>query len=177
MIIHTLGPKETDSNAAAQYFVQNILKQSAKIALHPSFEELFTKMEQFGGDFLLIPTAFSSKTLNLSWGQWHYRNLEQLILKDAFIFKLGEMVLLKNRQRSTGIAYTHAALADLLQQYVPQAKIKCTASKYLAYQKYLIDGQFVLTNEKNIKLQSNEKIIKRFSPRMIWAVYQIKENQ
>lgn len=134
-------------------------------------------MKQFGGDFLLIPTAFSSKALNLSWGQWHYRNLNQLILKDAFIFKLNKMVLLENQQKKTQIAYTHAALADLLQQFVPEAKIKCTASKYLAYQKYLIDGQFVLTNEKNVNLRPTEKIIKRFSPKMIWAVYQIKENQ
>ncbi|KRM88780.1 hypothetical protein [Liquorilactobacillus vini] len=175
MRVHTLGPAETDSNQAAQYFVANLIQEAGEIILHPSFEQLFVELPQLAGDYLLIPTAFRSSQLNLSWGQWHYRNLNQLTLKNAFIFPLAPLVLLENTQNSNNLADTHAALADLLSQIIPTAQINCSASKYLAYQKYrLTDSRYVLTNQRLVQIRPFERIIKKFEPQMIWAVYHIK---
>ncbi|WP_281164234.1 hypothetical protein [Liquorilactobacillus sicerae] len=175
MKIHTLGPAETDSNQAAQYFAANFVQEACEIILHPSFEQLFIELSNLTDDYLLIPTAFRSSQLNLSWGQWHYRNLDQLTLKNAFIFQLSPLVLLENTQSSNNLADTHAALADLVSQIIPSAQINCSASKYLAYQKYRsTDSRYVLTNQQLVQIRPFERIIKEFEPQMIWAVYQIK---
>lgn len=181
MRIHTLGPAATDSSQAAQYYVEHYLadqlKTSTQIVLHSSFEQLFSQLQQLKDDFLVIPTAFRSAKSGMSWGQWHYRNLTVLDLQTAFVYPLNSLVLLENTASVSNIAYTHAALTDLMGQYIKPKVVRCSASKYAAYQQYLVDGQYVLTNEKNVRLRPTEKILQRFSPQMVWAVYQIKEFQ
>lgn len=177
--IHTLGPAATDSCQAAQYYIKHYLKkqtqQSVRVVLHPSFEKLFEQFSLLANDLLVIPAAFCSRKLNLTWGEWHYRNLSKLELQDSFIYPLAPMVLLENMASTSQIAYTHAALSDLILQFIQPQKLRCSASKYAAYQEYLVDGQYVLTNEKNVKLRSTEKVLQRFTPQMVWTVYQIKE--
>ncbi|MDN7145606.1 hypothetical protein QS460_06650 [Liquorilactobacillus mali] len=174
MRIHTLGPKQTDSYAATKYYVnQHLMNQGVEIELHTSFEKIIAQMSKYQGEYIVIPAAFKSKELGVDWGDFHYRNIERLKLITSFIFEISPLVLLKNSRCNSGIAYTHAALADLLRQVVEPAEIRCAKSKYLAYQEYLEDGQYVLTNTKNIHLRENEIILKKFSPQMVWVVYQI----
>lgn len=172
MLIHTLGPEETDSATAAQSYLAH---HPGQLQLHTSFEELLRRLRNFAGDYLLLPTAFhGNQTLPLSWGQVHYRYLDQLELKEAFVTELDEMVILENIARPTGLAYSHPATADLLAQTV-KAEIQFSPSKYQAYQAYQKNGRYVLTSRKLVDLRPSERILKRFQVKMIWSLYLIKE--
>ncbi|GAJ26437.1 hypothetical protein JCM15457_1365 [Liquorilactobacillus sucicola DSM 21376 = JCM 15457] len=174
MIIHTLGPQETDSNDAAHYYVQQKLAGKAQITLHDSYAEIIQCFSQYQNDFFLVPTAFKSAALNITWGELHYQYLDQLLLQDCFMHRLNPLVIIENCTRKNGIAYSHPATAKLLTSKVKLQHMRYSSSKYLAYQQYLCDGQYVLTNEKNIALSPNEKIVARYEPQMIWSLYQIK---
>ena len=173
MKIHTLGPYATDSNAAAIQYNQSKMN-CYLIELHASFEEIVANLAKYQNDYLLLPAAFKSRQMAVSWGELHYQYLDQLELVDSFQNPLAELVIVENTKRKTGIGYTHAATAHLLATKTNLKNIKCCKSKYEAYQKYLIDGQYVLTNFKNITLNSDEKIGYRVTPKMIWCLYLIK---
>lgn len=178
MRIHTLGPKQTDSYAATIYYIeQYLVNQTVEIQLHTSFEKLITQISKYQNEYIVMPTAFKSSELGIDWGDFHYRNVNRLKLVTSFIFEISPLILLENRKCNSGVAYTHAALADLMSQVVEPTEIKCTGSKYLAYQKYLENGQYVLTNTKNIYLRKDEIVLKRFKPQMVWVVYQIVKEQ
>ncbi|WP_057875351.1 hypothetical protein [Liquorilactobacillus aquaticus] len=174
MIIHTLGPQETDSNDAAHYYLDRNTSIKAQIILHNSYEEIINTFPKYRNEFFLVPTAFKSAKFNMSWGELHYRYLSQLILKDCFLHSLNPLVVLENCGQKNGIAYSHPATAQLLITHVQPSQIRYCPSKYLAYQQYLQDGQYSLTNERNISLSSNEKILARYESQMIWSLYQIK---
>ena len=113
----------------------------------------------------------------MSWGELHYQYLERLKLIDSFQNPLDELVIVENLNNKTGIGYTHAATANLLLTKTNLKHVDCCKSKFEAYQKYLIDGQYVLTNRKNLKLTEHEVISYRTQPMMIWCVYLITEKQ
>lgn len=116
MKIHTLGPKQTDSSEACDYY-RNKNFPDAKIMLHQSFESVLEHLEEYRGDLFVVPAAFASETLHLTWGTMHYRYLDKLDVEASFIYPLAEMVCIKSRKRHTGIGYTHAATKDLLKKY------------------------------------------------------------
>ena len=141
MKIHTLGPKQTDSSEACDYY-RNKNFPDAKIMLHQSFESVLEHLEEYRGDLFVVPAAFASETLHLTWGTMHYRYLDKLDVEASFIYPLAEMVCIKSRKRHTGIGYTHAATKDLLKKYAPNARLVSAASKYRAYERYLKDGEY-----------------------------------
>lgn len=147
MKIHTLGPRQTDSSEACDYYRSKNLPD-AKIVLHESFESILEHLEEYRGDLFVVPTAFASETLHLTWGTMHYRYLDKLDVEASFVYPLSEMVCIKSRKRHTGIGYTHAATKDLLKKYAPRARLVSVSSKYRAYERYLKDGEYVLTNKK-----------------------------
>ena len=134
MKIHTLGPKQTDSSEACDYY-RNKNFPDAKIMLHQSFESVLEHLEEYRGDLFVVPAAFASETLHLTWGTMHYRYLDRLDVEASFIYPLSEMVCIKSRKRHTGIGYTHAATKDLLKKYAPNARLVAAASKYRAYER------------------------------------------
>ncbi len=173
MKIHTLGPKQTDSSEACDYY-RNKNFPDAKIMLHQSFESVLEHLEEYRGDLFVVPAAFASETLNLTWGTMHYRYLDKLDVEASFIYPLAEMVCIKSRKRHTGIGYTHAATKDLLKKYAPNARLVSAASKYRAYERYLKDGEYVLTNKKNMVETDEAEILAEFQVKMVWCVYRIK---
>lgn len=88
---------------------------------------------------------------------------------------LDPLVIVKRTDIHNGIGYTHAATAQLLAQTIGNGvDVKTASSKYRAYQLYQSqNAEYVLTNEKNVTLQANEKIVKRLTPSMVWCLYQI----
>lgn len=174
MRIHTLGPAATDSYAAACEYNQHDCNDRAEISGHPSFEELLANLRRYSGDYLLIPAAFKSTTLHASWGDLHYALLEQLTLTTCFMTKLDPLIVIQRLNADNRIGYTHAATAQLLARIVGNVTVQTAASKYLAYQDYQ-DNQaaYVLTNEKNVRLTTQERVLKRLTPSMVWCVYQI----
>lgn len=173
MKIHTLGPKQTDSSEACDYY-RNKNFPDAKIMLHQSFESILEHLEEYRGDLFVVPAAFASETLHLTWGTMHYRYLDKLDVEASFIYPLAEMVCIKSRKRHTGIGYTHAATKDLLKKYAPNARLVSAASKYRAYERYLKDGEYVLTNKKNMVETDEAEILAEFQVKMVWCVYRIK---
>ncbi|CAJ1229664.1 amino acid biosynthesis protein [Levilactobacillus zymae] len=175
MKIHTLGPRATDSYAAAQHYNQVAYAGAATIVGHSSFEEILTDLDAYAHDELVIPAAFKSPTLHASWGDVHYALLDHWTLKTSFITALDPLVVVQRLDADNRIGYTHAATAQLLQRIVSQVDVQTATSKYLAYRAYQDNrGAYVLTNEKNVSLGADERLLKRLTPSMVWCVYQIK---
>lgn len=177
MIIHTLGPEETDSNSAAQYYLRKMPGVN-HIVLHGRFEEIINHLNDYPGDYLIIPAAFKSCHVHMDWADFHYAHLDQLKLIDCFRHQLNPLVLIRRLTATNNVAYTHPSTATLLNNYlrfIPgRAVIKYADSKYLAYQKYTTtQARFVLTNQQNVQLSSDEKIERTYTPDMVWCVYQI----
>ncbi|MCQ2569975.1 MAG: hypothetical protein MJ139_03615 [Limosilactobacillus sp.] len=171
MRLHTLGPQATDSYQAALVYQA---QHPCEIDLHSSFEEILTNLRHYHGDYLLLPTAYQGQgNWPLTWGQTHYRLLDQLNLQTAFITSLDDLVIVENQQATTSNAYTHPATRDLLQTHLAHATVITAPSKYRAYQAYLTDGRYVLTSRKLVHLRPYERLIKTFEAKMIWSVYEI----
>ncbi len=176
--IHTLGPKETDSFAAAHYFAQQ-QSEDVSIILHDSFETIFKHLTRYSGDLLLLPAAFKSKRIHSDWADIHYRFLTQLKLIDSFIYQLSDLVLIENQQFSINQSFIHAATESLLTTYLKEKKqttnIQFSSSKYFAYYDYrLKNARYVITNLKNVKLRKTEAIKKNYRVNMLWSVYKIR---
>lgn len=177
MRLHTLGPAVTDSYAAAQYYNETSCDGQAEIVGHPSFETILTHLTAYAGDWLIIPAAFQSPSLQASWGDIHYALLSQMTLTTCFMTELDPLVVVARTDADNRIGYTHAATAQLLKRTVSNVVVQTAASKFLAYQQYQENqAGYVLTNEKNVTLSANEKILKRLTPSMVWCVYQIKDD-
>jgi len=177
MRIHTLGPAATDSYAAAQHYNQTACQNQATIVGHPSFEAILTDLDRYSGDELLIPAAFQSPTLKASWGDVHYALLDKLTLQTCFMTQLDPLLVVQRLDADNRIGYTHAATAQLLQRIVRQVDVQTAPSKYAAYQLYQTNqAGYVLTNEKNVTLTANERVLKRLTPPMVWCLYHIKDD-
>ena len=172
MIIHTLGPGETDSYQAAVTYIRK-RKLNAEIILHPSFEEIYRQLEQLRDDYLIIPAAFRNQQGD-SWGDLHYRYIKQLNLVDSLVTELDPLVLLQREKTSSLVAYTHAATIELVRESVDeQVKIVTVPSKYVAYRLFINNGRYVLTSRKFIRLMSGVKVKQEYATQMLWGVYQI----
>lgn len=172
MIIHTLGGKKTDSYAAARYYL-NQDGHHGQIVMHPSFEEIYDHLPAYVGDYLVVPAAFRNQT-GESWGDLHYRYLDQLDLADSFITQLDPMVMAQ-RPASQAIAYSHAATASLLKSLLPpNVQIKLAPSKVAAYQNFLRDGRYVMTSQKLIDPTIKDiQVLKKLPAKMLWSLYRI----
>ena len=171
MILHTLGPAATDSaHAAAAYLSTH---PQFTVQLHPSFTAIYDQLNHLAGDYLLIPASYQSPT-GLSWGQLHYRTLAQLQLIDGFVFELAPMAVAHYQGRTTKLAYSHPATADLLRQFLPpEIQIKACSSKVVAANQFLLDGEYVLTSQELLPTKQAIKILKTIHTPMLWSVYQI----
>ncbi|GEK28961.1 hypothetical protein [Furfurilactobacillus siliginis] len=173
MHIHTLGPAATDSNHASIAYLQQHPELAESVVLHDRFETILRQLAQWPGDLVVIPAAFQSDLWQESWGDVHYAFRDQLTLIDSFVHPLDPLVVVENEQRQTGIGYTHAATGKLLERTVALTQLVTTPSKVAAYQRYQSDGQYVLTNERNVTLTATDSIIKRIEVNMVWCVYRI----
>lgn len=173
-VINTLGPKQTDSYRAGQHYL-NQKKITGRLQLYSSYEELLGNLERLGGQLLLIPTAFQVATGSFSWGDVHYRFLEKLDLLDSFVYELEPVVLVRKIATTSKRVYTHRATKELLHA-LPLGKLEVvyTPSKYEAYQRYLVDGRYALTNKYNLILGQGEVVEQEYHVKMIWALYRIK---
>lgn len=172
MIIHTLGPAETDSYQAAVTYLrkQNL---NGRITLHPSFEDIYQHLEQLREDYLIVPAAFRNQQGD-SWGDLHYRYANQLKLVDSLVTELAPMALLQRDDPSSSVAYTHAATLELLRASVAEnITIVTVPSKYEAYQRFINNGRYALTSKKFVRLKAGIKINQEYTTQMLWGIYQI----
>ncbi|AVK62789.1 amino acid biosynthesis protein [Lactobacillus sp. CBA3606] len=174
MRIQTLGPQATDSYAAAEQYNQQHFQGRAEIQGQSSFEAILRHLDRDTGDYLIMPAAFKSTSLDASWGDIHYALSAQMTLVDCFITQLDPLVVVQRITAKNRLGYTHAATAQLLQRTVNMVTVQTAPSKVVAYQLYVKNqAAYVLTNLKNVTLTSTEQIIKQLTPAMVWCVYQI----
>ncbi|MCH3922623.1 amino acid biosynthesis protein [Limosilactobacillus sp.] len=175
MIIHTLGPEQTDSYAAALVYQHQHSVADCQIVLHPSFDALYHHLADYPSDYLLVPAAYRSRA-GLSWGDLHYRYLNQLTLVDSLITQLDPLVLVQDPQRARAVVYTHAATADLARQHLPgNVRLELAPSKYLAYQAFRRYGGYALVSQKLVDPTAGVRILQHFPARMLWSVYLIEK--
>lgn len=172
MRVHTLGPQQTDSYAAAKKYLSTKMI-AAQIILHPSFEAIYRHLAEWADDYMIVPAAFASAS-HESWGQLHYRHLAELRLVDSIITELDPLVLCAKNNPDKMVAYTHPATEQLLRDNLPEkATIRLSPSKFQAYQSFLADGAYTLTSQKLVAAEPKIQIIKTFPAAMLWSIYQI----
>ncbi|WP_353948679.1 hypothetical protein ABNN70_02585 [Sporolactobacillus sp. Y61] len=177
MIIHTLGPEETDSSSAAYHYLKK--RQTAgQIVLHDCFEDITHHLTDYRSDFLIMPAAYKSFRDHIDWADFHYSHLRGLRLVACFRHPLNPLVLVRRNGASNGIACTHPATTTLLRHYLgdtaSDCEIRYADSKYLAYQMYRREkARYVITSLRIVRLDPDESIEQTWTPDMVWCVYEI----
>lgn len=181
MIIHTLGPENTDSYAAAQSLLQ---AEEDDIVGYPSFDTILHELERLKGDCVLFPVAFQSARKPYGWKEFNYDYWEKIELLQVFAKKTKPMVLIENRDRKMDSAMIHPATKIFLEKYLNKVNetlpITYTDSKIKAWTafknmglKYTIISEDVFEKEKTDQYQ----IVERYEPQMVWCLYKIKAEE
>ncbi|MFT8361567.1 MAG: hypothetical protein ABF586_00525 [Sporolactobacillus sp.] len=178
MLIHTLGPEATDSYQAAAYYIEETACDG-QICLHACFDEIINHLDNYRGDYLIIPAAFKSNQAHCDWADFHYTYLDRLTLVTCFRHPLDPLILIQRQNPVSSAAYTHPSTAALLERYLLETgerlAICYTDSKYLAYARYIdTKARYVLTNQRNSHLSPQEKVVRRYTPDMVWCLYKIQ---
>lgn len=177
MIIHTLGPKSTDSYAAAKSLLQS---EEDDIVEYPSFDSLLHNLEQLKGQHVLFPVAFKSARRDYGWKEFNYDYWDKIELVNVFQRKTKPMLLIKNQQHTENTAMIHPATTIFLKKYLDaqseQTVVRFTDSKYKAWKafckkslKYTIISEDVYEKEK----QPEHTVEERYEPVMVWCLYKI----
>ncbi|GAP02511.1 amino acid biosynthesis protein [Fructobacillus pseudoficulneus] len=178
-VIHTLGPKATDSyRAAKQMQDEDPAYQGQAIILHDNFEEVYQHLADFRGDFFLVPTAYQTGD-GASWTRNNYRYLDQLTIAKVFHAKTLPMLLTENTSLADHTAITHAATIELLHQFMNHSNQELTID--YAPSKPLVQAafesgqyQYAIFSKQDFQPTDTLKIIREYHPEMVWCLYQIK---
>ncbi|UQS86102.1 hypothetical protein MOO44_00210 (plasmid) [Nicoliella spurrieriana] len=180
MQIHTLGPKTTDSYNAYQYACQHLEGvRKYDVSLHPSFQDIYAKLDQYHGDLFLVPVAYR----NSDGTNWTDNNLifgQQLSIVNCFHLPLRTMVLVQNKNCQNGRSIIHPSTIGILNNCLPTIdtqKIKFVTSKPLALSTFLEQHfQFGIFSYGDFEPHDTDQyqILTRLNPHMIWCLYQIK---
>ncbi|WP_220739826.1 hypothetical protein [Leuconostoc miyukkimchii] len=184
MKLHTLGPKGTDSELAAQHYLTH-----QKLILHQSFEEILLHLDDYIGEQIIMPVAFKSNTVpELNWTDVNYLQWERLDIVTTFSLPLMTLSLIENTEFDRNVAVIHAATEGLLRHYLRThnldnawgPSLRFVSSKPVAMSDFINDqNRFTIVSETQfIKLPESEdpkySVRQQLKPSMIWVVYQIK---
>ncbi len=180
MRVHTLGPKTTDSYAAAAYYQQHEAPD-AEIVLHDDFADLLLDLDAIAGDQLLIPAAYQNPSGTLSWREFNYSCGERAVIRHVFHLDLLPMVLVEARHPEREEAVVHPATRRLLTETISTVGLPIISAKskpvaldqFLARKsRYTIVSE-PLFREKTAAIPGAYQIIKRYPAAMVWVVYDI----
>ncbi|MGX4645398.1 hypothetical protein [Holzapfeliella sp. JNUCC 80] len=182
-ILHTLGPKTTDSYKAASYFIsQNTdCYPIDQIVLHSSFDEIYQQLDALNGDLFLVPVAYQNNQHHQSFADYHYRYWQSLTVLTSFHIPTMPMVLLENLANQNHKISLHPATSELMKSTfsnLDSLKINYVTSKPLAFDDFAKGNcQYAIVshNFTNQELSGlNYRIAKTFTPQMIWCLYKIE---
>lgn len=174
-VIHTIGPKGTDSYKSALYW-RDLKKISFNIVEHEKFEDIFNSGCIKKNDLVIIPAGFCNRSKGhfISWVDIHFSFLDVLEIEDIFYTKTQPMLLLENPECEKEHAIIHSSTYILLINHVNVKDIYYSDSKmkaFLEFQKghykYTIVSDNSFTNVSRNKFH----ILKTFFPSMVWCVY------
>lgn len=174
-IIHTLGPESTDSVAAAAHIPD---EDEHQLILHDSFDEIIANLDQFRGDYFLVPAAYQSKQSDFGWRELSYQYWDQLTLASVYHHPLKTMCLIENPDFEQDKAIVHPATTNLLNSYLSKKEltipIHYAGSKASAYERFVRDRyRFSIVSQDVLEPQSNYRILKSYHPDMVWCLYHI----
>lgn len=175
MKLHTLGPNTTDSYHAYRYW-KNRNDLEIELVMHHSFKDIYANLASYQNDLFLVPTMYRDQ--NSDWASYHYQYLDRLKIYDVFVLDTKPMILVKNNQISNQKIGLHQATEPFLKSFENQQKIKLkrvfTDSKSIALQKFLNQEiEYAIISESDEIKQTNFEVIKKYTPQIIWCVYQI----
>lgn len=177
MRIHTLGPRETDSYSAAKS-----LKGENKIVIYNSFEEIFSRIKEFKGDYILIPTAYENISHNYGWKDFNFQYWECLKLHIVFKKYTKPMLLIENSQFKIDKVIVHPATEIFAKTYLDKENRNCQIeyanSKYLAWKRFLQNKYRYTIISKDVfeetDTDSKLKVLEEYKPIMVWCLYKIE---
>lgn len=175
-VVNTLGPKETDSYAAALNIPG---EEENEIVLHDNFDDIIANLEQYQGEYLLIPAAYQSKQKDFGWRELSYEYWDRLVIEQVFHHALKPMVLISNFDFHQNKAIIHPATTNLLNHYLKEQQltmpIHYAGSKASAYERFVANKyRFTIVSEDVMEENNPYQIIKRYLPEMVWCLYFIK---
>ncbi len=170
-VIHTLGPKTTDSYDAATHIPG---RAPAKIQLHRCFDEIIASLGAYVGDEFLVPTAFQSQRPDFGWRELCYEYSERLQLRQVFQRPLQPMCLIENPRYTEDAAIIHPATENLLRHTLGAGDyhVNYAGSKAAAYAEYQNVGYRYSIVSATL-VEEPTQIIKTFRPDMVWCLYRI----
>ncbi|WP_407891800.1 hypothetical protein [Lacticaseibacillus sp. N501-2] len=170
-MIHTLGPKTTDSYDAAMHIPG---MDHPQIQLHPNFDEIIAALADYAGDQFLLPAAYQSARPDFGWRELCYEYSNQLALELVFHRPLQAMALIENPQYSQDAAIIHPATENLLRHQLGTGDypVLYAGSKAQAYQEFLAQGYRYCITSANL-LPAMTPVLARFEPDMVWCLYNI----
>lgn len=178
MRIHTLGPENTDSYAAAE----TLLQEEDEIVGYPSFDNLLHHLPDLKGEHVLFPVAFKSARREYGWKEFNYDYWDQVELVHVFPKKTKPMLLVENPQRMENRAMIHPATTIFLEKYLQKQNehtaISFTDSKYKAWTAFCKKKlKYTIISEDVFEAEKREEfiVVERYEPEMVWCLYKIKE--
>lgn len=185
MTICTLGPKGTDSYNALLYWCRKNNNKFYNVKLFNTFELLFENLQK--NEYIIMPVGYSNRNNSrmANWVDYHFKYMDNLKLITQFSLNTKEMILIENKDYLINKAIIHSSTYQfLLNTNINYDGIDFCDSKVKAFElfcdnkyKYVICSKDVaLSSDFYNKTNKNSyKIIKKFRPTMIWAVYKVKE--
>ncbi|WP_461213545.1 hypothetical protein [Lacticaseibacillus sp. GG6-2] len=171
-IIHTLGPKTTDSYDAATHIPGVV---APKIQLHDCFDEIIERLADYVGDEFLLPAAYQSQRPDFGWRELCYEYSERLALQQVFNRPLQPMCLIENPRYTEDAAIIHPATENLLRHTLGAGDylINYAGSKAAAYEQYKKIGyRYSIVSQELV--EDPTQVLKTFQPDMVWCLYRIQ---
>ncbi|MBS9335390.1 hypothetical protein LQZ24_02700 [Fructobacillus sp. M1-13] len=178
--IHTLGPKETDSNlVASKLEAEDPNYQGLSIQLHFDFATIYANLDKYQGDYFLVPVGYQGPAGD-TWTSQHYANWQKLSIQKTWASPTMEMLLVENSEQKNGKAVSHKTTTALLKDFADRKQITLAIdyvpAKPVAANCFLNgDYQYAIFSQNaEADLKATHHIMERFQPEMIWCLYQIK---
>jgi len=173
--IATLGPDGTDSEAAAKQVLQRN-SIAGEVVLCESFESAREHAIQHN-TYLLVPAAYAARDSEGrvidTWGDFNFRNLDNLELEDSIVLPLKEMCVARNIESiEPRTIALHPATDIFAERYAKGLEKIYIHSKPLAV-KHCSEGQSDLCIGSADVVERFENLVVEQSvkPKMIWALY------
>lgn len=180
MKIHTLGPKESDSNFAYEKILaKNSKLQNCILQLHESFSEIYENINNYSGDLFLVPVAYRGTRKFDNWTDNNFKYCKKLKILNCYSFNTKPMLLIENSCVKQKNAIIHPSTISLLQNsiLISDFKIDFANSKPQAFKKFCqMKYKYCIASEDVFKQSNfiNKFNVKyKYTPEMIWCIYKI----
>lgn len=178
MKIHTLGPRESDSNFAYNAIcLKKKSIRSCQLKLHNTFSEIYSNLDEYKGDLFLVPVAYKGSKKSDNWTDNNFKYSNKLKIIYCCKLETKPMLLIENKTIKKMNAIIHPATEILLDSLSKNLMVDYADSKPEAFKRFCCGNyKYCIASEdvyNNFTSKPEFKILRRFTPEMIWCVYKI----